>query len=71
MPIYLIEWTHGDGMDQHQEVAVLTADQANTIRAFLAERGALDPHVYEAIATNTFEDLVEVIEDDLPMEDDE
>jgi hypothetical protein len=71
MPIYLIEWTHGDGMDQHQEVAELTADQANTIRAFLAERDAVDPHVYEPLPTNTFEDLVGVIEDDLPMEDDE
>ena len=69
MSLYSIEWTHGDGMDQHQEFADLTVAQANDIRILLDERKAVDGIVYEIAHTSSFEELTLTIEEDLPTEE--
>lgn len=67
MSIYLIEWTHDDGMDQHEHVADLTPAEADWIRAELYERQAVDPHVYEPSPTvASCQELVDIIREDLP-----
>lgn len=67
MSLYVIEWTHDDGMDQHEEFANLTPDQADDIRDLLDKRGALDPHVYEPMPTGSFRSLIKYIKEDLPL----
>lgn len=63
--IYLVEWTHGDGMDQHAEVADLSPIEADAVRSLLNELGAIEIHVYEPSATSTLSELLDMIHEDL------
>jgi len=69
MALYAIEWTHGDGMDQHGSYADLTEEQAIEIRDLLTNNGGLNVEVYQPWA-DTYENLVREIKDDLVEEED-
>ncbi|HEX5016564.1 MAG TPA: hypothetical protein VFX15_03140 [Actinomycetes bacterium] len=66
--LYIVEWTHDDGMDQHQEFANLTGSEAMYIKSLLDVRKAVDPQVWEVSPTATFEQLDEQIRYDLSLE---
>jgi hypothetical protein len=68
--IYVVEWTHGDGMDQHQHFVEATPEQAGAIGNLLLDREAINVEVYGLYA-EAFEDVLDAIKDDLPAEDEE
>ncbi len=66
--LYIVYWTHDDGMDEHEEVALLTLEQASVIEDRLYNLGAINYGVTDVLANaQPFEDVMATINEDIPQ----